>query len=280
MYAIALAAVSALIWGASDFSGGKASQRSHPLTVTVLSQILGLPMIALLVLVLPGTPRGADLLWGLAAGAFGLFGIVLLYRGLSMGAMAVVAPITAVTSAVVPIAGGLLLGERPGPAALAGALCAVIAIGLVSLSPGGAGEKKRVTGRTVGMALLAGACFGLFFVVLGFAGEDAGMWPMAAVRAASIPIGLLLVWRARAGLRLSGGGTVALAAAAGVGDTLANALYLLAVQGGELSVIAPIAALYPVTTVLLALVVEKERLRAVQFAGLGLAAAALVLTAS
>lgn len=283
MYAITLAAVSALIWGASDFCGGKASQRSHPLAVTVLSQILGLPMIALLVLILPGTPRGADLLWGLAAGAFGLFGIVLLYRGLSMGAMAVVAPITAVTSAVVPIVGGLLLGERPELAALAGALCAVIAIGLVSLSPGGGGgegDPQRVTTRTVGLALLSGMCFGLFFVVLGFAGEGAGMWPMVAVRAASIPLGLLLMWRARAGLRVSGGGTVALAAAAGVGDTLANAFYLLAVQDGDLSVIAPIAALYPVTTVLLALIVEKERMRAVQFAGLGLAAAALVLTAS
>jgi drug/metabolite transporter (DMT)-like permease len=280
VYAITLAAACALIWGASDFCGGKATQRSHPLTVTVLSQILGLPMIALLVGIIPGTPRGGDLLWGVAAGVLGLIGIVLLYRGLSQGAMAVVAPTTAVTSAVVPIIGGLLLGERPQPAALAGAFCAVVAIGLVSLAPGKPGEPKRVTVSTIGLALLAGACFGGFFVILGLAGDGAGMWPMVGVRASSLAVGLLLLWRARARLRFDSKGTLALAVVAGLGDTLANGFYLLAVQNGDLSVIAPIAALYPASTVLLALIVEKERMRPLQFAGLGLAAAALVLTAS
>jgi drug/metabolite transporter (DMT)-like permease len=280
VYAITFAAACALIWGASDFCGGKATQRSHPLSVTVLSQILGLPMIALLVAIIPGTPRAADVLWGVAAGVVGLFGIVLLYRGLSQGAMAVVAPTTAVTSAVVPIIGGLVQGERLQAAALAGALCAVAAIGLVSLSPGKPGEPAKVSAATIGLALLAGTCFGAFFIILGFAGEGAGVWPMVGVRASSIPIGLLLAWRAGARLRLVGASTLALTVAAGIGDTLANGFYLLAVQNGQLSVIAPIAALYPASTVLLALIVEKERMRPVQFAGLGLATAALVLMAS
>ncbi|NUT17989.1 MAG: DMT family transporter [Hamadaea sp.] len=280
MYAIVFAAACALIWGASDFCGGKASQRAHPLSVTVISQILGLPMIALMVVIIPGTPRGSDLLWGAAAGVLGLFGIVLLYRGLSQGAMAVVAPTTAVTSAIVPILGGLLQGERPGPAALAGALCAVAAIGLVSLAPSRPGEPAKVSVTTVGLALLAGACFGGFFIILGFAGEGAGMWPMLGVRASSLAVGLLLVWRAGARLRVTGRTTILLMALAGLGDTLANGFYLLAVQRGDLSVIAPIAALYPASTVLLALFVEKERMRPLQFAGLGLAALALVLTAT
>jgi drug/metabolite transporter (DMT)-like permease len=278
VYAISLAAACALVWGASDFCGGKATQRWNPLSVTVLSQILGLPMIALLVLVIPGTPRWGDMVLGAVAGVAGLFGIVLLYRGLSQGAMAVVAPITAVTGALVPMVGGLLRGERPAPAALIGAFCAVAAIGLVSLAP-----KKghvRITATTVMLALLSGACFGTFFIVLGFAQDGAGMWPMVGVRASSVPVGILLAVRAGASLRMRGGSTGALTAAAGVGDTLANGFYLLAVQNGELSVLAPIAALYPASTVLLALLVEKERLRPIQLAGLGLAAAALVLTAS
>jgi len=278
VYAISLAAVCALVWGASDFCGGKATQRWNPLSVTVLSQILGLPMIALLVAVIPGTPRWGDLLLGVAAGVAGLWGIVLLYRGLSQGAMAVVAPITAVTGALVPLAGGLLLGERPGPAALIGAFCAVAAIGLVSLSP--REGHIRITANTVLLALLSGACFGTFFIVLGFAEDGAGMWPMVGVRASSIPVGILLAVRAGASLRMRGGTTGALTVAAGVGDTLANGFYLLAVQHGAMSVIAPVAALYPASTVLLALFVEKERIRALQLAGLGLAAAALVLTAS
>lgn len=278
MYAISLAALCALVWGASDFCGGKATQRWNPLSVTVLSQILGLPMIALLVLVIPGTPRWGDLLLGFVAGVAGLFGIVLLYRGLSQGAMSVVAPTTAVTSALVPIAGGLLRGERPGPAALIGAFCAVAAIGLVSLSP--KQGHTRITGRTILLALLSGACFGAFFVILGFAQDGAGMWPMVGVRASSIPVGVFLAVRAGASLRMRGGSTGLLTATAGVGDTLANGFYLLAVQSGPMSVIAPVAALYPASTVLLALLVEKEKLRAIQLAGLGLAAAALVLTAS
>ena len=104
------------------------------------------------------------------------------------------------------------------------------------------------------------------------------MWPLVGVRASSIPIGLLLIWRAGASLRLPRG-IGPLAMGAGLGDNAANMLYLLAVQRGDISVIAPIAALYPTSTVLLALLVEKERLRPVQFGGLALAAAALVLSA-
>lgn len=278
MYAISLAAVCALVWGASDFCGGKATQRWNPLPVTVLSQIFGLPMIALLVLVIPGTPRWGDMLLGLIAGAAGLVGIVLLYRGLSQGAMSVVAPITAVTGALVPMAGGLLRGERPAAAALIGAFCAVAAIGLVSLSP--KEGHVRITSSTVLLALLAGACFGAFFIVLGSAQDGAGMWPMVGVRASSVPLGIFLAVRSGASLRMRGGSTGALTVTAGVGDTLANGFYLLAVQNGAMSVIAPIAALYPASTVLLALIVEKERLRAIQLAGLGLAAVALVLTAN
>ena len=99
-----------------------------------------------------------------------------------------------------------------------------------------------------------------------------------AARVASIALGLAIVVRTGVSLRLprSAWGWVA---AAGVGDVLANALYLLAIRAGLLSVVAPIAALYPASTVLLALALDRERLRAVQLAGLGLAATALVLTA-
>ena len=147
MYAIVLAATSALVWGAADFCGGKATQRSHSLTVTVMSQILGLPIIALGLLIIPGSPRPADLLVGLAAGVVGLGGMVLLYRGLSGGSMTVVAPITAVTSALVPVAGDLTFGERPSPLALTGAACAVAAIGLVGL--GQSAGRATITPKVV-----------------------------------------------------------------------------------------------------------------------------------
>jgi drug/metabolite transporter (DMT)-like permease len=130
----------------------------------------------------------------------------------------------------------------------------------------------------IALALASGAMFGLFFVLLARTDASSGMWPLVAVRAASISVGLaVLAWRRRS-LRVPRS-LLPWVAFAGMGDIGANALYLLAVRQGLLSVVAPIAALYPVSTVLLALAVDKERVRPVQVAGLGLAATALVLTA-
>ncbi|MFC4016343.1 EamA family transporter [Micromonospora sp. GCM10011542] len=274
MFPIVLAAVSAVAFGTADFSGGRASRHANPIAVTMVSQLLSVPLLAILVLVVPGTPTVTDLTWGLLAGVAGAAGVMLLYRALAGGMMAVVAPITAITAAVVPIVAGLFTAAFPGAPALTGAGLAVLAIALVSLGEGG--SRRAVSARLVGLALAAGALFGVFFALLGQAGESAGMWPVAAVRASSIAFGLAVA--AGAGVRLRLGRRVLVwAAIAGLLDSAANALYLAAAARGHLSVIAAIAALYPASTVLLALAVDRERLRPVQVAGLGFAAGALVL---
>ncbi|MCZ7435886.1 EamA family transporter [Micromonospora sp. WMMC241] len=274
MLPIVLAAVSAIAFGTADFSGGKASRHADPIAVTVVSQLLSLPLLIVLVLVVPGTPNGADLAWGLLAGVAGAAGVMLLYRALATGVMAVVAPVTAITAAVVPVVAGLLVADSPGAVALGGAGLAVVAIALVSLGErGGAG---RISGRVIGIALAAGLLFGIFFALLGQADAGAGMWPVLAVRVSSVAFGLALA--ARTGVRLRVGRRVlGWAAAAGLLDSAANALFLAAAGRGHLSVVAAIASLYPASTVLLALAVDRERLRPVQLAGLGVAAAALVL---
>lgn len=276
MTAIILAALSALVWGSADYCGGRATQRGAALAVTVVSQVVGVPILVLLAVILPGKLHATDLAWGAAAGVCGLAGIVLLYRSLSTGAMAVAAPVTAVTAALVPMAVGLVTEATPSAVALTGAGCAVIAIGLVSLSRSTGGARADL--QVVGLALSSGALFGMFFALLAQTHDDSGMWPLIAVRSASIPMGLFFMARRGTSLRLPGA-IIGWVAVAGVGDIAANALYLLAARHGVLSVVAPIAALYPVSTVLLALAVDRERVRLVQIAGLGLAATALVLTA-
>jgi drug/metabolite transporter (DMT)-like permease len=291
---IVLAAVSALVWGTADFSGGKASQRAQPLTVAVVSQFMCLPALALCVLLVPGTPSVADVAWGAGAGLAGFVGILLLYRALASGAMAIAAPVTAVTAALVPILVGLLTDRTPGMLALGGAGLAVVAIALVSLSPGtgkvraeersdeggqqgsGAGGLRSATARLIGLSLVAGVFFGLFFALLGQAAEGAGMWPLAAGRISTILVGMALLLRAGGSPRLPRQ-VLPWAALAGTLDIVANALYLAAAVRGHLSIVAAVAALYPVSTVLLALAVDRERLRPLQIAGLGLAATALVL---
>jgi uncharacterized membrane protein len=271
---IVLAAACAVLWGTADFCGGKASQRADAVAVTVLSQIFGLPVLVGALILVPGVPGAADLMWGGLAGLAGFVGIALLYRALAAGAMSVVAPITAVTAAVVPLVVGLVLDSSPGTLALSGVACAVLAIGLVSIGPSGGGA---VGPALIGQSLLAGAMFGAFTSMLGQASAGAGMWSLVGVRATSIGLGLVVVWRTGRSLRLPRHMWPTVAAAGGL-DVAANAFYVAAAARGHLSVVAPIASLYPASTVLLALAIDRERLRVLQVAGLGLAATALVLT--
>ncbi|MFF5234232.1 EamA family transporter [Dactylosporangium sp. NPDC000521] len=286
MIGIMLAALSGLVWGVGDFAGGKASQRVDSKTVVVLSKAASIPLLLLFLVLMPVDPHPGALGWGAAAGALGMVGMMVFYRAMAGGAMTIVAPVSAVTTALLPLAAGLLSGERPGALALAGAGCAIAAIALVSLVPGGDSDADgagRVSARLLGMALGAGVAFGLFFICLSAAsdaaGGDAGMWPVLGAQLTAVVLGAPLLLRGRGAARPSGA-PLRWLLAAGMLDMSANALYVLAVQRGDLSIIAPVASLYPVSTVLLAMLVDRERLRPVQLAGLGLAATALVLVAS
>ena len=274
---IVLAALTAGVWGTGDFSGGKASQRANTFAVTFLSQLLGLPVLVLCVIFLShGGPSESDLVRGAFAGVAGFVGIVLLYRGLAQGAMSIFAPISAVTAALIPMVVGLVSEKMPSPLSLAGALCAIVAIGLVSVS----GGNSAVTPRLIGLALASGSMFGIFFAILGKSGSDAG-----AVAAGGRTPRLDRRWASRSCWSPAPRGRCRAvawrwSAFAGSMDVGANALFLFASAHGQLTIVAPIASLYPVSTVLLALTVDRERVRPVQLAGLGLAATALVLVAT
>lgn len=274
MTALLFAAVSAAVYGSADYCGGVATRKAHAVTVTVLSQLISVPLIVAAAFLVAGAPGLVDLAWGTLAGAAGLAGLVLLYRGLSSGAMAVVAPTTAVTAALVPLIVGLALERWPHALALAGVACAVLAIAFVSLAPNG--ERGVVTPGLLASAIVAGVAFGVFFIALDRAGAGAGMWPLVSARLTSVALGVVVAASMSVALRPSRA-TWRWIVAAGVLDVTANGLYLLAAQQGALSIVAPIASLYPVSTVLLALTIDRERMRPVQIVGLGLAAAALVL---
>jgi drug/metabolite transporter (DMT)-like permease len=276
--AIVLAALSGIVWGTGDFAGGKATQRVPALTTVVLSKAASLPLLALYLVLLPATMRGSTLGWGALAGLCGAGAMVTFYRALAAGAMAVVAPVSAVTAALVPLAIGLATEAFPGTLAVIGAGCAILAIALVSLTKHEG--TVVVTPALIGLALVSGAGFGLFFVFLNKAGDNAGLWPVLAAHTAALSLCGLLMMRNKSAAVLPRGRTLVWVIVAGVFDMSANVLYLLAAQDGLLSIVAPIASLYPVSTVVLAMLVDKERIRPVQLAGLGLAATALVLVAS
>ncbi len=283
MLFVALAALSGLVWGVGDFAGGKATQSSAALPVAWLSKLVSVPLLAFYLVATNVAVQVGSLGWGAAGGAVGMVAMMLFYRALSAGAMTVVAPVTAVTSAAIPVVVGLLGGERPGAVRLVGIGCALLAITLVSLSPARPGETSVVTGRLVGLSVASGTGFALFFIFLARAGDaaggQAGLWPIAASQTSALVLGgaLLALLRPAPWPRT---GSLRWTLLAGPFDMTANALYLLATRQGELSLVAPLAALYPVTTVILAVLVDHERVRALQVVGLGLALVALLLVSS
>ncbi len=280
LVAAALAVLSGLVWGVGDFAGGKATQRAAAMPVAWTSKLISLPLLGVYVALSYVPPQPESLGWGALAGVAGIFGLILFYRALSSGAMTVVAPTTAVTSAAIPVAVGLATGDDTTGVRLLGVCCALLAIGLVSLSRPHPGEVRTVSGALLVMSVGSGIGFALFFILLDRAGEaaggEAGLWPVAAAQLSAIVIsGALLA------VRRSGGwphaGALHWTFVAGPFDMTANALYLVATRYGDLSVVAPLAALYPVTTVVLAMLVDHERLRRAQLIGLVMAILALIL---
>lgn len=275
--AIALGLAAALTYGAADFFGGLATKRSNEFSVVVCSQFIG---SSLLVTSIPFFPDArlttGALLWGMGAGIAGLLGVLLLYRGLALGRMSVVAPTTGVLAASSPVVVGLLLGEQPGPLSLSGVVVALVAVVLVSTSPQYGGERSSYSGFRE--AAGAGVAFGGFFILLSLGGDDSGLWPLVGARIASLGGALLITLVAGRALR-PGKGTWGMIAAAGVLDVAANLFYLLATRSGLLSLVAVLTSMYPGATVVLARFVLAERLHRLQLVGLGCAALGVALIA-
>jgi drug/metabolite transporter (DMT)-like permease len=274
--AVLLALGCAVVYGASDFLGGLASRRTSVFGVVAFSQLAGLVALVALLPWLGGRVGPSDLGWGAAAGVAGAAGLVVFFRTLAGGVMSVVAPVTAVTAAAVPVLVGLAGGDRIDLWAALGILLALAAVVLVS-AEGGLSALRTARPASVPPALLAGSMFGLFFVLLDRTSDDTGLTPLVTARLASVALAVGIALVGRRSMRASRP-ALPLVVASGIGDMSANALFLLATQQpGQLAITGVLASLYPVSTVVLAQVVLRERLAAAQMAGLGTAVAAVVL---
>ena len=275
---VVLALLAAGVYGVGDFLGGLVSRRVSAVTVLLYSYPVGAAVMVALLPLFPGQVSTRTLLWSLAGGAAGCFGVILLYIGLAVAPMNVISPVSAVLAAGVPIVVGVALSERPGALAWSGIGLGLIAILLIGRTPaetsGGSASINAVL-----LAVAAGIGFGLYFVCLERADHDSGLWPVVIARMSSSTIILIVASRRKAFAVLKGG-TLVLAAAAGALDAAANLFFLLAARDGYLSIASVITALYPAGTVLLAVVLLKERVGLAQQIGLALAAVAVVLIAS
>ena len=267
-----LSLLSAASWGAGDFSGGIAAKKANVFRIVALAHAFGLlSMLLMAWLVHETVPPRIDLVWGAIAGLAGAFGIAALYKGLAIGRMGIIAPVAAVITAVLPVLIGIRTQGFPPAIQLLGFVIALVSIWLVARPDG-----EIDTHRGLGLAIVAGVCFGLFLVAGKQAGPHAVFWPMVSARAASVvmmtAISLLAVRDARP-LRAA----LTPIILSGLLDSAGNALFLAATHHGRLDVAAVLASLYPASTVILARFVLKERISRIQGLGIAGALVAIVL---
>jgi len=277
MEAAVLALLGALSWGTGDFFGGLASRRAHVLTVLVLSQAVGLAGVAAWAVASGDSPPGlADIVPAVGAGAAGAAGLAALYRGMAIGAMGIVAPISALSPGV-PLAVDLVRGDAPAAVQWAGIATALTGVVLLAREPGGTTTRGTGLAAGVSLALVAALGFGLFVVGLDAASDGGATWAVVVARTSSTLVALCAVLLVSVPLRPPGGLLPAIAAV-GVFDTTANALVAVATTYGSAGIVAVLSALYPLTTILLARVFLSERLNRPRRVGgaLALAGAALV----
>ncbi len=304
MLTVLVGVTAALVYGSADFFGGIASRRISPIRVTAVGAASGLVALVAAEALIGGRWSWEALLYGGISGITGAIAITLLYACLAIGPMSILSPLTALVSAFVPLMAGVLRGERLstlGYVAIGIALIAVVLVGFVK-------EKGAVRPslKALLMAIGSGSMIGAFLILIDLTPDDAGLVPLIANRAVNgivmfAVIGVIALWMRRrahvtAAAVASPGPNATLitetgeprigmlspgwragfwiAVIAGVIDATANALLLVGLRLGNLSVISVLTALYPAGTIILAAIVLRERIAPVQAIGLVLALAA------
>ncbi|HWC35925.1 MAG TPA: DMT family transporter [Mycobacteriales bacterium] len=277
--AIFLALVSSGLWGTSDFCGGTLARRRPAVTVTLLSELIGLAGIVVAAVVTGAFSAPAGYVgWGLLGAFAGSAGIVAFYEALATGTMGVVAPIAA-TGVVVPVVVGLGQGDRPSGLQAAGIVVAIIGVILAS-GPELQGDAGRsAAARPLWLAGIAALGFGIVFVALDHGARSSTLMTLLVMRGAAAVVMVGVALATSTSLRASRADLPILVVIGGF-DVGANATFAYATRHGLLSVVSVLSSLYPAVTVILARAIHAERLVKVQLAGVVSALAGVVLIAS
>lgn len=284
--------VAALLYGTGDYLGGRATTLGDVRRVLLASQATAALGAAALVFVVDGVADAASLGYGAAAGVASAVGLGLLYRALAVGRAGVVAPITAVVGALVPVGWGVARGERPSAIASVGVAVAIVAAALV------ARERDEPTSRPpgIGLALTAGAFLGSSFVLYALTDENSGMWPVLAARvvavasaAATLLLTTFVVFvadvgdehdKSRSWGRGWNWGWGRFAVGAGIADVVATVSLVAGVRAELAVLVAAVTALAPGFTVIWSWALLKERVGRIQLVGVLLALVGLVAIAA
>ena len=245
--------------------------------MVLISYPVGMVLLGVLAAVTGGTVSPPAIYWGALSGVCQGLGVWWLYAALGSGPIAVVAPLTAVLAAAVPLAVGVALGERPGLTAAVGVVLAMVAVVLVSREATDDDVRPhRFTRAVAALTMGAGLAFGLNYVFIAQVPIEANLWPLFFGRLAAtvVIVGVAVV---TGNVPLPTGVPLRLALAAAVLDVVANVATLLALQSMMLSLAGVLMSLYPAATVVLAIVVLRERVTRWQALGMVMALVAVAM---
>jgi drug/metabolite transporter (DMT)-like permease len=265
---------SAIAWGAGDFSAGFASRKSGVVSVVLFSQLMGAVFLFLLAVVFSGSlPPLRDMVFGGLAGIFGVLGLMALYEGLSRGRMGVVAPLSAIVTALIPIGFAFFKEGLPRVPQILGLALALSSVWLLSSSKS---EEKKHRFAEFTLPLLSGIGFGLFFILIDTAIQASVLWPLVGTRCVSLLM-MSILFLSSSNARVPQNSQLPFIALAGICDVLGNMFFALATSLGRLDISVMLSSLFPATTVTLAWFFLKEKLNRLQWCGVVLALAALFL---
>jgi drug/metabolite transporter (DMT)-like permease len=293
MLTVVLALVSSLFYGVSDFLGGLGVMRLRVIPGTAVTYLFGAVTLGIALPIVGGTWSSDALFWGFLTGVFAIVGFISFYAALAVGPMSLVSPLVAVLGAVVPVLVAALRGERLEFLAWIAIVIALISAALIAITPEKAESAASV--KTIVLSVVSGVTLGMSLVALDGAPDDAGVIPalvemvvgvavLAVLATVSFLVPGIRVLIARLDDDAEPAATsrrtaVVLGAVAGVLLAAANAVLLVALRSGSLAVVSVLIGLYPLATMLLARIVFRERLRAVQYGGVALALVASAMLA-
>jgi drug/metabolite transporter (DMT)-like permease len=283
---VLLALLGALFIGISDFLGGAASQKASPLTVSAVLQLTSLLTLAPIALALGASAVSAgDLGLGAASGLVTSVAFLGFFTAMAHGRIGVVLPVSAAVAAVLPAVAGVVGGSQLSALALGGVVCALVAIPLVAYEPeDGAGQPREgarerwSAARQVAVSTVCGVGFGIYFICIGHTSTDSGLWPTVANLVVAVAVTIPVA--ARAGLMPGPASVPRLAVFGGVALGLADAALTTALQRGPLTVASVLGNLYPLVTIVLGVVVLRERVHRWHAVGIALALAGVTMIAA
>jgi drug/metabolite transporter (DMT)-like permease len=272
LIAAVYALAAAFVWGTGDFTSGFAARRIGAFHALLVSFTFGLIAIVGVTLA-SGEPMPAarDMVWGAVAGLLGTGGFMAMLQGFATGRISVVAPVSAVLTAGIPMLIGAITIGLPRELQLAGCVLALVSMWLVSLR-----DEKERSPSGFSYAVLAGIGFAAFFTALDQISEGAVFWPLVASRLTSTLL-LAGIALARRQPVVPKGSPMGVLVFAGILDVLGNLLFLMALQTGRLDIASVLVSLYPGVTVLLAAFILKERMTRLQAFGVVLAIVAIAM---